>query len=481
MLRVISICRRFLNLLLPKNERRKLPGHVTIDEINQTLQICIKQAQSFEYQQEIQQIQLQGETSKKSGLSNLYPFLDKNGIMRVGGRLEQADIRYDMKHPVIIPAKSHLSRLLICDAHEKTMHGGPQLMLNFLRTRYWIVRAKELVKKHFRKCVICLRYSKASNQLMGQLPGVRLKPSKPFKSAGVDYAGPINIRFSPGRGAKSYKAYICLFICMVTRAIHLEVVTDMSAKAFIAAFRRFVSRRGHCQDLYSDNGTNFVGAEKQLNEMFHNARSELPSEISRLLTFENTRWHFIPPHAPNFGGLWEAGVRSVKTHLRKVIGDSTLTYEELSTVLTQVEACLNSRPLSVLCDDINDLLPLTPGHFLIGEPILNVTDVDYSDKKCTGLERWHLTQKMVNDFWKRWSKEYLLTLANRYKWNKKNPEPDINDVVVLRDDFLPPSKWLLGKIVKKHPGPDDITRVVTVKCKNGYIKRPLHKVSVLTK
>nr|XP_034837462.1 uncharacterized protein LOC117993754 [Maniola hyperantus] len=316
---------------------------------------------------------------------------------------------------------------------------------------------------------------------MGQLPEARLKPSKPFKSAGVDYAGPINIRFSPGRGSKSYKGYICLFVCMVTRAIHLEAVTDLSAKGFIAAFRRFTSRRGHCQDLHSDNGSNFVKANKELQAMLNDAKSELPREIAHLLTLENTRWHFIPPQSPNFGGLWEAGVRSVKTHLKKVIGDSTLTYEELSTALTQIEACLNSRPLSVLSDDPNDPLPLTPGHFLVGEPLLNVSDVNYCNKNISGIERWNVTQKMVNEFWKRWSKEYLLNLSHRYKWNSKKPEPDVNDIVVLRDDFLPPSKWLLGKIIAKHPGRDMLTRVVTVKCKNGCYKRPLNKICVLTK
>ncbi|XP_073946595.1 uncharacterized protein [Choristoneura fumiferana] len=238
---------------------------------------------------------------------------------------------------------------------------------------------KERVKKIYRECVICLRYSsKKTSPFMGFLPEARLKPSKPFKSTGVDYCGPIQIRFSPGRGAKSYKGYICLFICMVTRAVHLEAVTDLTAKGFIAAFRRFTSRRGHCQDLYSDNATNFVGADKELQEMFNSAKSSLSDDIATSLMLERTKWHFIPPHAPNFGGLWEAGVRSTKTHLRKVLGNSTLTYEELATVLTQVEACLNSRPITLLSDDPNDPLPLTPGHFLVGEPLLNIADEDHS-------------------------------------------------------------------------------------------------------
>ncbi|CAG9134415.1 unnamed protein product [Plutella xylostella] len=473
MLRVISYCRRWLNLKEAKEKREKHTKFITAEEIKQTLESCIKQAQEIEFKDEIKQLKSEGSVPKKSKLRNLCPLLDESGILRVGGRIQQSHTDYDTQHPIILPATSHLSRLIIVDAHQKTMHGGPQLMLNYLRSKFWIMRARDLCKKSYRECVTCIRYSvKNTTQMMGQLPEVRLKPNRPFKSAGVDYAGPINIRFSPGRGSKSYKGYICLFVCMVTRAIHLEAVTDLTSKGFIAAFRRFTGRRGHCYDLYSDNGTNFIGADKQLREMFNSAKSTFPGELAELLSLERTTWHFIPPRAPNFGGIWESGVRSTKTHLKKVISDTTLTYEELATVLSQVEACLNSRPITVLSDNPNDPLPLTPGHFLIGEPLLNLSDENYTLGNSNHLERWRLVQKMVTDFWNRWYKEYLVTLNQRYKWNTKNAEPEIDDVVILKEDNIPPSKWILGKIVQKHVGPDNITRVVSVKCKNGIFKRP---------
>lgn len=482
MLRVISYCRRLANLKLPKDTRQVFTKYVTAKETAATLEMCIKQTQSKEFKQEIKQLKSNGCVPKRSKLRILCPFLDKNGVLRVSGRIQQSQASHDTRHPIILPAKSHLSRLIIKDAHIRTMHGGPQIMLNYLRSKYWILQVKNETKKCYRECVTCIRYApKNTTQLMGQLPEVRVKPSKPFKSAGVDYAGPINIRFSPGRGAKSYKGYICLFVCMVTRAIHLEAVTDLTAKGFIAAFKRFTSRRGHCHDLFSDNGTNFVGADKQLKEMFNKAKSSIPSEIAQLLTLERTTWHFIPPHAPNFGGLWEAGVRSTKTHLKRVIGDTTLTYEELSTVLAQVEACLNSRPISVLNNDLNDPLPLTPGHFLVGEPLLNLADEDCTQLNISYHERWRLTQKMVNDFWTRWSKEYLVNLNQRYKWNKRNTEPEIDDVVILKEDNMPPCKWIMGRILHKHVGPDNITRVVSIKCKNGIFKRPVSKICIITK
>lgn len=482
MVRVITRCRRILNWKLPKSERQKVPGYLTSKELQETLQICIKQVQHFEFADDIKHLAKHGCVLKRSVLHNLCPILDEIGVLRVGGRIHQASSSYDKRHPIVIPRKSHLAQLLVSDVHSKTLHGGPQLMLNVLRAKYWIIGARDIVKKHFRNCVTCIRYSKAQRtQLMGQLPDVRLKPGKPFKCSGLDYAGPINIRFSPGRGSKSYKGYICVFVCMVTRAIHLEAVTDLSAKGFIAAFRRFTSRRGHCQDLYSDNATNFVGADKMLQNMLREARKDSPNELMELLTLETTTWHFIPPYAPNFGGLWEAGVRSVKTHLRKVIGDKTLTFEELSTVLTQIEACLNSRPITVLSESNDDPLPLTPGHFLVGEPLINIPDENYVIANISYLERWKMVQRMVSDFWTRWSKEYLVSLSHRYKWTTKLNEPNIGDVVILRDEHLPPSKWVLGKIVTKHPGPDNVTRVVTVKCKNGLYKRALSKVSVLPK
>lgn len=483
MLRVISYCRRWLNVKLNKNKVKYNTKFITSQEINETLNNCIKQIQGIEFNQEIKQLKSQGSVLKRSKLRNLCPIIDDNGILRVGGRIQQSQVTYDTRHPIILPSKSHLSRLIIKDAHQKTMHGGPQVILNYLRSKYWILRAKNQVKGYYRECTTCIRYAKNNAvQLMGQLPEVRVKPSRPFRSAGVDYAGPINIRFSPGRGAKSYKGYICLFICMATRAVHLEAVTDLTSKGFIAAFRRFTARRGHCRDLFSDNGTNFVGADKQLRDMFDKARSSIASEIAELLTLERTTWHFIPPHAPNFGGLWEAGVRSTKTHLIKVIGNSTLTYEELSTVLAQIEACLNSRPISILSDDPHDPLPLTPGHFLVGEPLLNLSDENYTPcKHITNLERWRLVQKMVNDFWKRWYKEYLVNLNKIYKWNTKQIEPEIDDIVILKDDNVPPSKWILGRVIQKHVGPDNLTRVVSIRCKNSVLKRPVNKICVLTK
>ncbi|XP_029165864.1 uncharacterized protein LOC114936737 [Nylanderia fulva] len=247
---------------------------------------------------------------------------------------------------------------------------------------------------------------------MGKLLAERVCPPRPFASAGVDYTGPLRIRAQRGRGHAAYKDYICLFICLTTRAVHLEAVSDLSAPAFIAAFRRFTSRRGRCRLLLSDNATNFRGADADLRARFH-AASDFYKEAGELLANDRTEWRFIPPQAPHFGGIWEAGVRSVKHYLRRILGDHALTYEELSTLLCQIEACLNSRPVCPLSSDASDLVALTPGHFLVGEALCTLPEAPEIDRHSAS--RWRLILVIKESFWRRWHSEYLHQLQQRSK------------------------------------------------------------------
>lgn len=183
----------------------------------------------------------------------------------MGGRLRLSNLTESSKHPIILGNKNNLVPLIIEEAHKKTLHGGVQMMLNYLRSRYWIIRAKSLVKKLIHKCLICARQSATTrSQIMGDLPRVRVTPSRVFLHNGVDFAGPLQILMSRGRGARTTKAYIAIFICMATKAIHLELVGDMTSEAFIGAFKRFVARRGKCIHLYSDQGRNVIGVNKEL-------------------------------------------------------------------------------------------------------------------------------------------------------------------------------------------------------------------------
>lgn len=185
----------------------------------------------------------------------------------------------------------------------------------------------------------------ALSQAMGSLPSDRVRPSRAFTIIGVDFAGPIITLVNKGRGRKTNKSYIALFICFSIKAIHLEATSELTTATFIAALRRFISRRGRPRILYSDNGANFIGANRELKEVHQFVRAEVEAGIGDVFVNENVEWKFIPSSSPHMGGL-EAGVKSCKYHLKRVMGNALFTFEELTTVLSQIEACLNSRPLS---------------------------------------------------------------------------------------------------------------------------------------
>ena len=218
--------------------------------------------------------------------------------------------------------------------------------------------------------------------------------------SGLDYAGPILVRLGLGRGYKSYKAYVALFICLATRAIYLELVSDSTSTTFLAAFKR-----GLRSNLYSDNGTNFQGANKELKSAFRILRHD--ENLRHFFVEENIEWRFIPPYAPHFQGLWEAGDRNLKHHLHRVVGNHTLTIEEMLTFLCQVEASLNSRPISAISDNADSLSNLKPGHFLTGSHLLSIPEPSVLNVNENRLSRWELVQGLNELLWKRWSIEYF--------------------------------------------------------------------------
>lgn len=364
--------------------------------------------------------------------------------------------------------------------HLNTLHGGSELIITMLRKKYWIISMRNAVRQQIHKCITCFRFNATKcNQLMGNLPKPRVKIDRAFSHTGVDCAGPIDIRMSKGRGAKCHKGYIVLFVCLCTKAVHLEAVSDMTTASFIAAYRRFSARRGLPQHMYSDNGTNFVGASKVLRKEVKANLMSISDDIINEITNNGSEWHFIPPAAPHFGGLWEAGIKSMKQHFKKVIGNSTLTFEEMSTLLYQIEACLNSRPLCPTTSDPSDNSALTPGHFLIGDALLAPPENVSSSLNINTNNRWYVIQKMKNDFWKRWQREYLVRLQQRPKWNKKSENIKENDLVIVIEDNLPPSRWILGRVIHTHPGSDGLVRVATIRCKGTTLKRPIAKLALL--
>lgn len=475
--RVTAWCRRFLNNLKRSNPR--LQGPLTADEIRAARIACVTIVQTAAFADDIANLTADRGVSSSSPLRTLRPFVDTDGLLRVGGRLQGAAIPYEQRHPAILPAKSPLAALVVEDAHRRVLHGGPQLTLSHVMTRYWVLGARNLTRAIVHRCVRCSRFRAANiNPIMGNLPAARVTPARPFQRTGLDYAGPVHLRASSGRGRKVTKGYIALFVCLWSKAVHLEVVSDCSTAAFLAAYKRFTSRRGLCAELLSDNATTFHGANAELQRMLHDA-SATHRDVAAIIANDGTRWTFIPPSAPHFGGLWEAGVRSTKHHLRRVIGDHILTFEELTTVLTQIEACLNSRPLTPLSPDSQDLAVLTPGHFLVGGPLLAVPEPTTLDVQLNRLSRWQTVTNIRDHFWRRWSAEYLHQLQQRTKWSRNSESLQIGRLVLLKDDRMPPTKWSMGRITAIHPGLDGVVRVVTVTTATSTLTRPVAKLCPL--
>lgn len=475
--RIVARCLRFTN-----NCREKRPNGdpIAAHEYRKATYAIAHAVQNECFADEIKLLQRKGQLKSDNRMNKLNPFVDEKGLIRVGGRIMNSALKYDAKHQIILPYDYFVTDLIIKKVHMESMHGGPMLTESLIRQNYWIIKGYRRIKKNIYDCEICRRYSTTKlQQYMGNLPTHRVTGIRAFINCGVDYAGPIAIRSWKGRGYTSVKGYISVFVCLATKAIHLECVSDMSAEAFLAAFKRFTSRRGTVSNMYSDNGTNFVKANTVLQFKAKEEEATYNKTIFAEMAKIETKWHFIPPASPNFGGLWEAGVKSVKTHMKKTIGETTLTFEELNTLLCQIEATLNSRPLCALSADANDTATLTPGHFLIGQPLLAQPESNYLDINTNRLSRWQLIQKMHQNFWKKWNTEYLNRLQERPKWLKKIDEPNINDLVLIKDENLPPSRWATGRIIEKHPGQDGLTRVVEIKMNNKVYKRPLSKICLL--
>ena len=441
---------------------------------------CIKLTQMIFFKEEYKCLSLKKSLPSKSSLLKLQPFFDEaTKCIKVGGRLKNSNIGLLEKHPFILPERAHFSKLVISHYHLRALHAGTQLTLSLLREKYWIIHARQSVKSIIAKCTTCIRHrGQTMNQVMGNLPSSRINPSDVFSNVGIDYAGPIKIRTSPGRGYKSMKGYIAVFVCLSTKAIHLEAVSSLDSRNFLQAFKRFTSRRGLCNHIYSDCGTNFVGADVEIKEIFRR-HSVKNNAIINNLSSQGIQWHFNPPAAPNFGGLWEAAVKSMKFHLKRVIGEQTLTYEELSTLLQGIEAYLNSRPLVPLSDDPSDISTLTPAHFLIGRPLLSLPEESFSGVNPGVLKRWQLLNQLKESLWVSWKREYLQSLQVRGKWNQVQDNLRVGDLVIITSEQTPPAQWSLGRVLKVFPGSDNLVRVADIRTSGSIIRRPIRKLILL--
>lgn len=466
---------RFVYNLRNKNNRRT--GSLTVDELKLSDIMLIKQSQIESFPVEYDLLLKDKHIKKNSKLCKLNIFMDENKLLRVGGRIRDSTMfTYAKKHPLLISAKHWFSLLLFRNEHKQLAHAGAQALLYNVRETYWPVGGRDLARQIVHACIVCTRLrGRTLTPIMGNLPQERITPTLPFVRCGVDYAGPVLVLNRKGRGSKLMKSYICIFVCFVTRAVHVELVSDLSTDSYLLALKRFISRRGKPLEIYSDNGRNFVGL---MNE-FKRFLNQSESKITDFATSHDIKFKLIPVYAPHFGGLWEAGIKSCKHHLLRTVGNAHLTFEELSTVLAQIEAILNSRPLNPLSADPNDFLPLSPSHFLVGRLLTAPAFTDLTEVPASRLTRYQKVEQIRQHFWTRWTKEYISELQTRMKWNEHKPDLQPNTLVVLKEDNSPPLKWSLGRIIATIPGKDGVSRVADIRTASGIVRRAFSKICPL--
>ena len=403
----------------------------------------------------------------------LGPVLDDDGLWRVTGRLGQSTMPQDAKHQILLPTNHHVVHLIVREAHQRSGHAGVERVLSDLRQRFWLVSGRRDVRTVVDSCITCRRSrGKMGVQLMADLPQSRSTAGEPpFSRMGVDYFGPFLVK----RGRSEVKRYGCLFTCFATRAVHLEVAHSLDTDSFINALERFIARRGEPKEIWSDNGTNFVGAE---TEMKRTIQQWNQTQIHQHLLRRQIDWHFNTPRASHMGGLWERQIRTVRSVLAGLGGERVLDDEGLLTLLTVVEGIVNGRPITKLSDDPEDDRPLTPNHLLRLAPAPTVPPGNFTEKDVY-RRRWRQVQALADMFWRRWLNEYLPSLQTRQRWTKTVRDFEPGDLVLVSQESTPRNHWPLGLVVDVRRSWDKLVRTAVVRTATGEYTRPITKLCLL--
>ncbi|XP_037505906.1 uncharacterized protein LOC119382270 [Rhipicephalus sanguineus] len=396
LLRITAWVFRFTDRCRHKTEET---SHLTATEVLRSEHYSVKHVQNQEFHAEVNCLTRGRTLEPMSCIANLRPFIDADVILRVGGRLSLLKSPLTVKHPILLPAKHHYSALVVIRAHQQVLHNGARETFTQLREHYWICRGRVLVKKVIRSCNVCKRFAaRPGSAPTAPLPSHRIEPTNPFEVVGVDFAGPLLARTQDGDA----KCNVALFTCAVSRAIHLELVSNITAETFILCLRRFVSRRGLPRVIYSDNARTFQKTSADLKRLCHIFKEE---DVANHLTVNGITWKFIVPNAPWWGGWWERLIRSVKTSLRKILGRACLNFEEIMTVLTEVEAVINSKPLTFVQTDETEPCTLTPADLLLGRRLTampyDTVDVDANSRRSDVIRRHAYRRLLTENFWKR--------------------------------------------------------------------------------
>ena len=504
--RAVALCLKYKAILKARiNGEQSKPkaSEITVEDIRtaETTIIKLVQKQAFDEEREVfassQDDKVTQRKLKRSHpLYSLDPFIDKKGILRIGGRINAASITSDVKHPAVLPRVSHVSYLIAKHCHERVSHQGRGMTMNQLRmSGYWFIGCRILVSSIINKCVKCQRLrGTVQDQKMSDLPKDRANPSPPFTYCAVDYFGPFYIK----ERRSELKRYGVLFTCMASRAIHLETANSMDTDSFINALRRFIAIRGPIRQLRSDMGTNFVGAKRELQSELKSLNEE---EVKQYLMHHNCDYFEFKmnvPSASHMGGVWERQIRTVRNVLSSLLQTASqqLDDESLRTLMLEAMAIVNSRPLTVNnSSDAASPEPLTPNHLLhMKTEVVLPPPGEFQKEDMYVRKRWRRVQHLLNEFWKRWQAEYLQTLQSRPKWCDEKIDLAKGDVVLVKDSNLPRCKWLLARVEVTLPSDDGRVRKVKLRIatqhldKSGkrleqpsFLDRPIQKLVLLHK
>lgn len=470
---VMCYIMRFIDLCKNKNVNK---GCISAQERRSATAAIIKCVQAHHFSNEISLLKQDNELN--SHLATLHPYLDADGLIRVGGRLQNAQIPVAQMHPIILPGDAHVTLLLIKLEHHMLLHGGLKLTLSSLSQKYWIVSATRQIKKVIHQCMRCFRgKNDNAKQLMGTLPADRVKQARPFQTVGIDYCGPFQIKQSRLRRSLTTKGYVAVFVCFSTKAVHMELVSDMTTDCFLAAFKRFCARRGCPSSVVCDNAATFKGASNELRCLYelHNSGVH-QSKVCDHASLKGINFKFVPSYSPNFAGLAESAVKAAKHNFKRIIGTVPFTYEEFNTIIACVESILNSRPLTQISSDPSDFTYLTPGHFLVGAAPNSYPERDTTEVPINRLTFWRRCTQIQQHFWRIWRSHYLSSLNQRTKWLKTQPNLKEGMLVLLKDDNVPSLHWPVGRVSKVYPGADQRVRVVDVRTKTGIYRRSISKI-----
>ena len=457
LVRVTAYVLRFVKILKAKTRKSDLDVEpsLTVNEIRESRELWIK-----EMQRKLPEKNQFEQWKAEFGL-----YTDEQDIWRCKGRLEKANLPQSAKHPILVDKEHYFASLIVYDSHRRVMHNGVKETLTDIRSQYWIVRGRQFVRKLIGRCSICRRFEGKPYQAPPPppLPEFRVRETPPFTATGIDFLGPLYVRTHE----KSEKVWVCLYTCCVTRAVHLDVVPTLTKEGFIRSFRRFTARRGVPSTIVSDNAGTFKAASREIKTMLRDPG------IRRFFVGMNITWSFNLPKAPWWGGIFERLVKSTKRCLKKTVGGAQLTYEELLTVVAEVEMILNSRPISyVSTEDLQE--PLTPSHLLTGRRLLSMPEQDIGNDildpefslndKDLSRRMKHLST-LMNHFWTRWRDEYLMELRNSHRGKNDNGKGTIRagDIVVVHDESQPRACWRLGKVERLINGEDGNVRGAIVR------------------